>query len=152
MGEPPRSLNCFEGCGFFVFASIALGMGAMRVPSPAAGIITITFMAGCKYTSLPSQSSNPAALHSRQTLSTYILDIQCRNPSLGSFHALRYPSAAACLCQRRNDLLFYGRRGCVRGGSDLSPEFSGRTRALAGQPLLEVLRSARSQENSDCPR
>jgi hypothetical protein len=26
-------------------------MGAIRVPKPAAGIITTTFMAGCKYTS-----------------------------------------------------------------------------------------------------
>lgn len=34
-----------------VFGSIALGMGAMRVPSPAAGMMTITFIAGCKYTS-----------------------------------------------------------------------------------------------------
>src|SRR5271169_4865535 len=51
MGVPDSSLNCFEGWGFFVFASLALGMGAMRVPKPAAGIITITFIAGCKYTS-----------------------------------------------------------------------------------------------------
>jgi hypothetical protein len=29
---------------------LALGAEAMRVPKPAAGIIAITFMAGCKYT------------------------------------------------------------------------------------------------------
>src|SRR5579864_1354405 len=50
MGVPASSVNCLDGCGFLVFASNALGMGAMRVPRPAAGIITITFMAGCKYT------------------------------------------------------------------------------------------------------
>jgi hypothetical protein len=30
----------------------------MRVPSPAAGIITTTFIAGCKYTSAEVRSSN----------------------------------------------------------------------------------------------
>ena len=51
IGTPAKSVNCFEGCAFFVFASLALGIGAIRVPSPAAGIMTITFIAGCKYTS-----------------------------------------------------------------------------------------------------
>src|ERR1700757_1814863 len=37
---------------------MALGMGAIRVPSPAAGMITRTFMAGCQYTSAQAQSSN----------------------------------------------------------------------------------------------
>src|ERR1035438_3288834 len=58
MGVPASSVNCLEGWGFFVFASRALGMGAIRVPRPAAGIITITFMAGCKYTRRRRESSN----------------------------------------------------------------------------------------------
>src|SRR5262252_1702912 len=41
MGVPPSSVNCFEGGGFLLFP---LGTGAMRVPSPAAGIMTTTFM------------------------------------------------------------------------------------------------------------
>ena len=32
--------------------------GAMRVPSPAAGMMTTTFMAGDKYTVTPEGSSN----------------------------------------------------------------------------------------------
>src|SRR2546430_520140 len=51
IGVPPSSVNCFEGGVFFAFEAFALGTGAMRVPSPAAGMITITFMAACKYTS-----------------------------------------------------------------------------------------------------
>src|SRR5580698_11500067 len=35
-----------------------LGMGAMRVPRPAAGMMTITFIAGCKYTRVSRPSSN----------------------------------------------------------------------------------------------
>src|ERR1035441_2195686 len=58
MGVPASSVNCLEGWGFFVFASRALGMGAIRVPRPAAGIITITFMAGGKYTRRRRESSN----------------------------------------------------------------------------------------------
>src|SRR5579862_6917849 len=58
MGVPASWLNCFDGWGFFVLASMALGMGAMRVPSPAAGMITITFIAGCKYTRRQRESSN----------------------------------------------------------------------------------------------
>jgi len=37
MGVPLISKNCFEGAPFFP-------AGAMRVPRPAAGIITITFI------------------------------------------------------------------------------------------------------------
>ena len=48
---PPNSVNCFVGGDFLCLPLAPTGMGAMRVPSPAAGIITITFMAGCKYTS-----------------------------------------------------------------------------------------------------
>jgi hypothetical protein len=39
-----------EGCTVLVFTALALGAGAIRVPSPAAGMITITFIAGSKYT------------------------------------------------------------------------------------------------------
>src|SRR5437764_188200 len=46
MGVPASSVNCLDGCAFFALESIALGTGAMRVPSPAAGMMTITFMAG----------------------------------------------------------------------------------------------------------
>src|SRR5215472_7208130 len=46
MGVPPSSVNCFAGADFRV-----LLLGAMRVPKPAAGMMTSTFMAGDKYTS-----------------------------------------------------------------------------------------------------
>src|SRR5690348_14022013 len=51
IGIPPNSVNCFEGCAFFDRVSMALGTGAIRVPSPAAGMMTTTFMAGGQYTS-----------------------------------------------------------------------------------------------------
>src|ERR1700683_3911237 len=71
MGVPASAVNCLEGCGLvFALGSKALGMGAMRVPRPAAGIITITFIAGCKYTSAEAGSSNgPLANGSSQHLS-----------------------------------------------------------------------------------
>src|SRR5208282_6864916 len=47
MGVPPSSVNCLVAAGFF---TLAPGAEAMRVPKPAAGIITTTFIAGCKYT------------------------------------------------------------------------------------------------------
>ena len=46
IGVPPISENCFDAAGFLLFASEA---GVMRVPNPAAGMITTTFIAGCKY-------------------------------------------------------------------------------------------------------
>ncbi len=54
-------MNCFEGCDFLDLASFALGMGAMRVPRPAAGMMTTTFIAACKYTGGAPASSNEAA-------------------------------------------------------------------------------------------
>src|SRR6266851_6839576 len=50
IGVPPSSVNCFEGDAFCLPFAPA-DTGAMRVPRPAAGIMTITFIAGCKYTS-----------------------------------------------------------------------------------------------------
>src|SRR5215470_5018869 len=44
MGVPPSSVNCLEG-------PFPLLTGDIRVPSPAAGMMTTTFMAGDKYTS-----------------------------------------------------------------------------------------------------
>src|SRR5580700_3139698 len=41
MGVPPSSVNCFEDASFFV---LALGADVMRVPRPAAGMMTTTFM------------------------------------------------------------------------------------------------------------
>ena len=35
-----------------------LDAGAMRVPTPAAGLITITFIAGCKYKGVGAECSN----------------------------------------------------------------------------------------------
>src|SRR5713101_614221 len=49
IGSPPKSVNCLDGADFLPL-SCALGTGAMRVPRPAAGMITTTFMAGCNYT------------------------------------------------------------------------------------------------------
>ncbi len=43
---PPSSVNCLEAEGFLPFA---LGANVMRVPRPAAGMMTTTFIAGCKY-------------------------------------------------------------------------------------------------------
>ena len=51
IGVPPSSVNCLEGGDFFCLPLAPTGIGAMRVPSPAAGMITTTFIAGCKYTS-----------------------------------------------------------------------------------------------------
>jgi hypothetical protein len=41
MGIPPSSVNCFDGADFLL---LALGTGAIRVPSPAAGMIAMTFI------------------------------------------------------------------------------------------------------------
>ena len=46
MGTPPNSLNCLVGT--FFLALVAEG-DAMRVPNPAAGIITKTFIGGDQY-------------------------------------------------------------------------------------------------------
>jgi hypothetical protein len=43
---PPSSVNCLDGAVFFPRVPVA---GAIRVPRPAAGIITTTFIAACKY-------------------------------------------------------------------------------------------------------
>src|SRR5262252_10029153 len=58
IGVPLSSVNCFEGWDFFSFASLATETGAIRVPNPAAGMITNTFIAGCQYTSAKVRSSN----------------------------------------------------------------------------------------------
>ena len=54
IGLPPSSVNCFEGGAFFGLSLAPTSIGAMRVPRPAAGIMTVTFIAGCKYTSAES--------------------------------------------------------------------------------------------------
>ena len=51
IGMPPSSLNCLEGALFLVFAA---DVGPMRVPNPAAGTITKTFIEGVQYKSVPS--------------------------------------------------------------------------------------------------
>jgi hypothetical protein len=43
MGTPFTSVNCFEGDGFLLLLRAAADM---RVPKPAAGMITLTFMNG----------------------------------------------------------------------------------------------------------
>src|SRR5262252_4261710 len=58
IGVPLSSVNCFEGWVFFSLASLATETGAIRVPNPAAGMITNTFIAGCQYTSAKVRSSN----------------------------------------------------------------------------------------------
>src|SRR5437870_5224892 len=45
-GVPPRSKNCLDAAGFLPFVSEAVDM---RVPRPAAGMMTTTFIAACKY-------------------------------------------------------------------------------------------------------
>lgn len=47
IGTPPSSVNCLVDAGFLLWVR---GAEAIRVPKPAAGTITITFIAGCKYT------------------------------------------------------------------------------------------------------
>src|SRR5580693_1278139 len=51
IGVPPSSVNCFEGSALFCLPIAPTGIGPMRVPRPAAGMITNTFIAGSKYTS-----------------------------------------------------------------------------------------------------
>src|SRR5580692_13015127 len=46
IGTPPSSVNCLVAVGL----ALARGAETMRVPKPAAGTITTTFIAGCKYT------------------------------------------------------------------------------------------------------
>src|SRR5580700_4379270 len=46
MGTPSSSLNCLLGSFFLAFAAEG---GAMRVPRPAAGTITNTFIRGDQY-------------------------------------------------------------------------------------------------------
>src|SRR4051812_1060277 len=49
MGASPSSVNCLETTAFF--GAFFFGPGpAMRVPSPAAGMMTNTFIEGKKYT------------------------------------------------------------------------------------------------------
>ena len=48
MGVPFSSVNCFEGDAPLLFARDG---DAMRVPRPAAGMMTVTFMEGAQYTS-----------------------------------------------------------------------------------------------------
>src|SRR5271166_4338850 len=50
MGTPPSSLNCLLGPFFLAFSDRgAAEGGAMRVPSPAAGTMTNTFIRGDQY-------------------------------------------------------------------------------------------------------
>ena len=50
--RPPATVKALAGVSF------ALETGAIRVPRPAAGMMTKTFMAGCKYTSAKAANSN----------------------------------------------------------------------------------------------
>ncbi len=66
MGVPLISKNCFEGTPF-------LPAGAMRVPRPAAGMMTVTFIRGEKYNNFTkdrAQTSHgshpPASLRGRR--------------------------------------------------------------------------------------
>jgi len=54
-GTPPSSVNCLVAAGFL---PVENGADVMRVPSPAAGIITITFMAGLQVYEAGCFSSN----------------------------------------------------------------------------------------------
>src|ERR1700683_1303536 len=49
IGVPPSSVNCLEGDALRLPLA-PTGTGTMRVPRPAAGMITTTFIAGSKYT------------------------------------------------------------------------------------------------------
>src|SRR5271170_1534120 len=50
MGTPPSSLNCLVGAFFLTFPGKgAAEDAAMRVPSPAAGTMTNTFIGGDQY-------------------------------------------------------------------------------------------------------
>src|SRR6201998_458538 len=50
---------------------MALGTGAMRVPRPAAGMMTRTFIAGCQYTSAQAASSNAMSRCPARCTTTY---------------------------------------------------------------------------------
>src|ERR1700687_3257493 len=126
-------------------------MGAMRVPSPAAGIITITFMAGCKYTSAEAGvqiSGNPADAHHR-LFPISIIDIQCRNPPHPeTFHGHRSTTSTVGILERRAHLQPVGRCGSVGSGTNLLQKSSTGEGDLALKPLFQVLRSARPETNS----
>ena len=56
---------------------MALPAGAMRVPSPAAGMMTTTFMAVDKYTFMRELSSNPGGHRQRTTAqNTFTLKVR----------------------------------------------------------------------------
>src|SRR6266852_5592385 len=86
IGVPPNSENCLDAAGFLFLASEA---GAMRVPRPAAGMMTTTFMAGCKYKAYGETCSN--------------VTVQ-RNYDLvafgGSHNSTRFPSGSVIQAKR----------------------------------------------------
>src|SRR5579864_8725908 len=75
IGVPPSSVNCFDGGVFFCRPLAPPGIGAMRVPRPAAGMITMTFMAGCKYTS----AAQGVQMHWRCGRSSFIIKAPTSN-------------------------------------------------------------------------
>ena len=66
IGTPPSSVNCLVDAGFL---PLVRGAEAIRVPKPAAGTITITFIAGCKYTRARAavQIASPSPEHRSRT-------------------------------------------------------------------------------------
>src|ERR1051325_346091 len=61
IGTPSNSVNCLEAEG----VTRALLAAAIRVPRPAAGMITITLIAGLKYTRLGGGTANLGVFGSR---------------------------------------------------------------------------------------
>src|ERR1700757_481651 len=100
---------------------MALGTGAMRVPRPAAGMMTRTFIAGCQYTSAQAASSNAIC-----TLPAMRLDIQCQNlcHRENLFHAIRQTSRSLAGLQCPNHLLPDGDCRGIRGRADLLQKFN----------------------------
>src|SRR5712691_4444221 len=59
-GVPPSSKNCLDAAGFLPLASET---GAMRVPRQAAGMMTTTFIAACKFKEWGDRCSNAGLQH-----------------------------------------------------------------------------------------
>src|ERR1700730_14332149 len=80
MGVPPSSVNCLVAAGFL---PLAAGADAIRVPRPAAGMITTTFIGGCKYTRVGASVQIGCGSTASSPAACFILEC---NPMADSIH------------------------------------------------------------------
>jgi hypothetical protein len=87
MGLPPSSVNCLEAAGFFVLDPAA---GIIRVPRPAAGMMTNTFIAGVSiraaYSLLQISNLKPFGYANFAAPAGNYFLARALQPAHGSFH------------------------------------------------------------------